>query len=407
LRRSPWCLVETHEPRDKRLTTDHPEGPMELCPLANVQDRIKIGSPLPFSIHDQGSKLLLAKNQIVSDERQLEALMDSGAFVNVDELRGARAEIYEAAPELLPSLWRKLGDQLSRVLLGMPSADAPEALDDAARYLAALTERAPDLAIFLLVRPDHSEHTRYGVVRSLHAAAAAYLIALRLAWTPERCLTLVKAAFTMNLGMLDVQERLSNQARLPNPAQRQAIQTHPITSLASLRDSGVTDPEWLQTVAQHHEKPGGGGYPAGVAQVGEMANALRTVDVYTAKLAGRSGRDCLPPGRAARDLLVDERGNPFALALVTEFGIHPPGSLVRLHGGEVAVVVQRTADSTSPQVAVLTGRRGELLAEPVQREAAGREYGIAGSADPKGLKVRISPERLYAKAVPGAPARAG
>ena len=371
---------------------------MELCPLAKVQHRIKFGSPLPFSIHDAASNLLLAKDQVVSDESQLEALVEGGACVDVEELGGVHAEIHAAPPELLPSLWRKLADTLSHVLASMPSPGAPEALDETARYLAALTERAPDLAIFLLVRPDPAEHTRYGVVRSLHAAAAAYLIALRLGWTPERRLTLVKAAFTMNLGMLDMQERLSNQARLPNPLQRQTIHTHPTISLATLKESGVTDPEWLQAVAQHHEKPGGGGYPAGVVEVGEMASALRTVDVYTAKLAGRSGRDSLPPPRAARDLLVLERGNPFALALITEFGIHPPGSLVRLYGGEVAVVVQRTADTSAPQVAVLTGRRGEPLADPVQREASGRDYGIAGPAEPKDLRVRISPERLYAKA---------
>jgi hypothetical protein len=370
---------------------------MELCPLAKVQHRIKFGSPLPFSIHDASSMLLLAKDQVVSDERELEALVERGACVNVDELRGVHAEIYGAPPELLPSLWRKLADMVSRILSAMPSPTAPEALDDAARYLAALTERAPDLAIFLLVRPDQSEHTRYGVVRSVHAAAAAYLIALRLGWTQERCLTLVKAALTMNLGMLDLQERLSNQARLPNPIQRQTIQTHPTTSMATLQQSGVTDPEWLQAVAQHHEKPGGGGYPAGMTEVTAMASALRTVDVYTAKLAGRSGRDSLPPPRAARDLLVLERGNPFALALITEFGSHPPGSLVRLYGGEVAVVVQRTADTSAPQVAVLTSRLGEPLVDPLQREASGRDYGIAGPAEPRNLRVRISPERLYAK----------
>jgi hypothetical protein len=373
---------------------------MELCPLAKVQDRIKLGSPLPFSIHDAASKLLLAKDQVVSDERQLEALVEGGAFVNVDELRGVRAEIYAAPPERLPALWSKCADMLSDVLTGMPSPTAPQALDEAARYLAALTDRAPDLAIFLLVRPDHAAHTRYGVVRSMQAAAAAYLVALRLGWPTERCLTLVKAAFTMNLGMLDLQERMSNQARLPDPHQRTTLMTHPTISLARLKESGVTDDEWLQAVAQHHERPGGGGYPAGTAEVVEMANALRTVDVYTAKLAGRSGRDSLPPPRAARDLLVVERGNPFALALITEFGVHPPGSLVRLNGGEVAVVVRRTADSAAPQVAVLTGRRGEPLADPVLREAGGRDHGIAGPAEAKGLRVRVSAERLYAKAAP-------
>jgi hypothetical protein len=313
------------------------------------------------------------------------------------ELRpNAHADIDAAPLERLPALWRALADTLSHVLQSMPAPGASEALDECARTLAALAERAPDLAIFLLVRPDDAEQTRYGVVRSLHAAAAAYLLTLRLDWPAERRLTLVKAAFTMNLGMLDLQERLSNQARLPDPNQRQTMMTHPAISLARLKESGITDEEWLQAVAQHHEKPGGGGYPAGSIEVSEMANALRTVDIYTAKLAGRSGRDSLPPPRAARDLLVLERGNPFALALITEFGIHPPGSLVRLGSGEVAVVVQRTADSAAPQVAVLTGRRGEPLVDPVRREASGRDNAIAGPAETRGLRVRISPERLYA-----------
>jgi len=366
---------------------------MELCPLTQLQHRIRLGSPLPFAIRDASSRLLLAKNQVVSDEDELSALVERGACVDVDELRG---EIAATPPGQLPALWRRLAETLARVLAHMPAPDAPAALADAASELAALTERAPDVAIFLLVRPDESDRAPYGVVRSLHAAAAAYLIALRLGWPRERCLTLVKAAFTMNLGMLDLQERMANLARLPNPQQRQAVQAHPTTSLATLRASGVTDAEWLQAVEQHHERPGGGGYPAGVVEVGEMANALRTVDVYTAKLAGRSGRDSLPPPRAARDLLVVERGNPFALALITEFGVHPPGSLVRLFSGEVAVVVRRTADTNAPQVAVLAGRRGEPLDEPVLLEASGRDRGIAGPAEARGLRARISAERLYA-----------
>ena len=200
----------------------------------------------------------------------------------------------------------------------------------------------------------------------------------------------------MNLGMLDLQERLSNQARLPSPQQRHAIHVHPTTSVATLQASGVTDPAWLRAVAEHHEKPGGSGFPAGLVVVDEMASALRTVDLYTAKLAGRSGRDALPPPRAARDLLVEERGNPFALALITEFGVHPPGSLVRLHGGEVAVVVRRTADSDAPLVAVLLGRRGEPLDQPLLVEASGRDRGIAGSAQENAMRgARVSAERLY------------
>jgi hypothetical protein len=311
------------------------------------------------------------------------------------EPAGTHPEIDAAAPEALPALWRQLADRLAGVLGSMPSHEAPEALDDVARTLAALVARAPDLAVFLLVRPDYDARVRVGVVRSLQAATAALLVGRHAGWPVERRLTFAKAALTMNLGMLELQERLSNQARLPDPTQRRAIHAHPLTSVQMLKDSGIADEEWLQAVGQHHEQPNGGGYPTATTRVSEMANALRVIDVYTAKLAGRSGRDALPPERALRDLMVVERGNPFAVALGAEFGRHPPGSLVRLHSGEIGAVVRRGAEA--PRVAVLLGRRGEPLAEPVMREAGGREHGIAGDVEPRSLRAQIIPERLFAK----------
>jgi len=370
---------------------------MELCPLAKVQHKISLGQPLPFSIRDGSSKLLLAKNQVVADDEQLEALLERGAFVSLDELRGARAEIYNAPPADLPTLWRKLADGVSRVLTSMPSPSAPQALDDAARYLGALTDRAPDIALYLMVRPDYNEHTRHSVMRSLQAATAGWLLAGRLGWPTERALSLVKAAFTMNLGMLDLHERLSHQTKPLSTAQRHGLLAHPMTSVKTLQDSGVDDAEWLEAVALHHEKPAGGGYPGGQPNRSEMAQALRLVDIFTAKLAARSTRPGLPAGRAIRELLTSEPPSALALALLKEVGPWPPGSLVSLQSGDTAVVVQRGADAQSPRVAVLANRQGEPLRDPVQRDALGKDHAIAGPADPARLRTRPMPERLFAK----------
>ncbi len=368
---------------------------MELCPLSQLQHRIRFGCPLPFSIRDRASRLILAKNAVVADEGQLEALIDRGAVVDLDELRGARAEVDAAAPEGMPALWRKLGDQLSRVLAGMPSPQAPDALDEVARYLGALVDRSPDVALFGLVRPEFSEHTRYGALRSLHAATAGTLVAQRLGWAAGRRETLVKTAFTMNLGMMALQERLSTQVKPPSPAQRASIQAHPVTSAATLRDSGVTDPEWLAAVTQHHERPGGRGYPAGTGDIHEMAQLLRIVDEYTAKLAARATRSVLAPAAAAQALAAQEPGNPFARALVDVLGPWPPGALVRLEDGALGVVLQRGADPARPRVGVLTTADGTPLAEPVVREAGEPAGHVTGAAPARGLRLRIQADRLF------------
>ncbi|MEP6505816.1 MAG: hypothetical protein ABJD97_20955, partial [Betaproteobacteria bacterium] len=68
--------------------------------------------------------------------------------------------------EPLPMLWRALAQRLSAVLLALPAPDAARSLDAAARRLATLVERDPDLAIFQLVRSEQAQATPYGVVRS-------------------------------------------------------------------------------------------------------------------------------------------------------------------------------------------------------------------------------------------------
>jgi hypothetical protein len=402
---------------------------MALSTQERVPHRAKFGAPPSFALQRPVPSFLLAPTPAATDEAPVAA---AGPLPAAAELPAATAEqpvataeltspaaeasaetapssdaaapaaaagthpeIDAAAPEALPALWRQLADRLASILGSMPSPAAPEALDDVARTLAALVGRAPDLAVFLLVRPDYDARVRVGVVRGLQAATAALHVGRHAGWSAERRLTFAKAALTMNLGMLELQERLSNQARLPDPTQRRAIHAHPLTSVQMLKDSGIADEEWLLAVGQHHEQPNGGGYPTATTQVAEMANALRVIDVYTAKLAGRSGRDALSPERALRDLMVVERGNPFAVALGAEFGRHPPGSLVRLHSGEIGAVVRRGAEA--PRVAVLQGRRGEPLAEPVVREAAGREHGIAGDVEPRSLRAQVNPERLFAK----------
>ena len=106
---------------------------MELCPLTQLQHRIRLGSPLPFAIRDASSRLLLAKNQVVSDAGELSALVERGACVDVDELRG---EIAATPPGQLPALWLRLAETLAHVLARMPAPDAPAALADAANELA-------------------------------------------------------------------------------------------------------------------------------------------------------------------------------------------------------------------------------------------------------------------------------
>lgn len=369
---------------------------MQFAELSAVKNRIALGAPVPFNIRNADRTLLLARGQVIGTQAQLDALLERGALVDIEEARTARYEVEAATAEELPQQWEQCMKRVGRTLGASVHAAFAAALDQVARPVLALIERDPDLAIFQVVRQEAAGHAQYGVMHSLHTAIASHLVARRLQWDATRVRTVFKAALTMNLSMLELQGRLALQLGPPTAAQRQAIHEHPLRSAEMLHAWGIDDEEWLEAVAQHHEIAGGSGYPRQLREVGDMAGLLRRADAYTAKLSARATRCALPAHRAGRDLFMQDQGHPMAAAIVKEFGVYPPGSFVRLHSGEMGVVVRRGPHANTPLVATLTNRQGEPLITPQRRNTAEPQHAIAAAIDEQQVKVRLSTAKLAA-----------
>lgn len=369
---------------------------MRLCPLAKVMHLLKVGQPLPFGIRDAGGRLLLARGIVVGEPAQFEAMLERGAFVDLDDLQGPRADILKAPPERLPQLWRAYIERVGVLLHQPPTAAWLEGVKEQSRTLLTLVDRSPDLAIFLLVRRDAPERCHYGVQHAVHAAVCAVLVGQRLEWPEPRVLSLVRAALTMNLSIVDLQGRLAVQPQPPTALQRTQIRQHPEQSVAMLVSAGVNDAAWLDAVLQHHEAPGGTGYPQGLHQVDELGEALRVCDVYTAKFAPRASRRAMAGNQAARSLFTAYPQSPVTAAVVKEFGLYPPGSVVQLQSGELAVVVRRGASANTPQVDVLVGRNGEPTLAPVRKDTSHKGCGIAQMVGDERMPVRVAPEVHFA-----------
>ncbi len=366
----------------------------QFCPLSTVRQRISLGAPLPFNVRSADHTLLLAGGQVIETEEQLAALFARGALVDTDELRRPVAQVQEAPIEELPSLWKLSLDRIGTVLKASVQRDFANALDEAARPVLALIDREPDLAIFQIVRQALPSHAQYGVIHSMHAAIASQLAAARLGWDRTSMQRLFKAALTMNLAMLELQGRLATQVTPLTPAQREAVRTHPMRSVQMLQEAGVTDEDWLEAVQNHHEAPGGGGYPRGLGEVSEIAQLLRRADIYTAKLSPRATRGAMPANAAARAMFVSDAGHPMTAALVKEFGVYPPGCYVRLNSGETGVVIKRGETANTPIVASLTDRRGDPMLQPLRRNTAAPDHAIVGIVDERSLRVRVCSEQL-------------
>ncbi|MDR7268545.1 HD-GYP domain-containing protein (c-di-GMP phosphodiesterase class II) [Pelomonas saccharophila] len=370
---------------------------MKLVPIQQVAGHIKAGAPLPFGVRDAEGKLLLAKGQPVPNEQMREALLNRGVFVDMEELRdpSRRGSDEGTGGEDFFARWEALQTRLSVLLRAPQEPLFLPRVKECAALLIAWAERFPDQLLFVVIQHDHSRHEVYGLAHLLHTAAVAALLARRLAWAPERQKSLVGAALTMNLSIIDLQGRLASRGGKLAPPQRAAIDRHPDEAVAWLRNAGLEDAEWLAAVAQHHEQPGGGGYPQGLTEPDETAQLLRLVDIFLAKLASRGGRAGLPAPQAAKSLYTGSNGHPFAALLVKEVGMFPPGTLVKLASGETAVAVRRGTSGNTPIVSAVMNRHGDALGSPVRRDTAVAEYAITGLVAAQVLRVKLSPHQLY------------
>jgi HD-GYP domain-containing protein (c-di-GMP phosphodiesterase class II) len=379
-----------------RHGTEPKKHTMPFAELSAVKHRLLIGKPLPFNVRDADQTLLLARGHVVQSQEQLDALFLRGAQVDIVELQTPRDEILQAPRALLPELWSQAMVRLGSALR---EADAPsfrEALTDAADPVQSLVERDPDLAIFQVLRQDAGANIEYGAQRSLQTAITSLLVALRMGWEPVDAERAFKVALTMNLSMLDLQGQLSRQDTVPSLEQRTQLQTHPMRSVRLLETAGIRDEDWLRAVLQHHEFEDGSGYPSGTTTVGQLASLVRRSDIYTSKLASRSGRDAMAADMAGRQMFMQDPGHPMTAALVKEFGIYPPGCHVRLASGELAVVVARGEVITAPIVACLTNARGMPLVEPVRRETTDKAHAVVGVVGERSVTARPPLDRLMA-----------
>jgi putative nucleotidyltransferase with HDIG domain len=167
-------------------------------------------------------------------------------------------------------------------------------------------------------------------------------------------------------------EILNKPAKLTEP-EFEIMKRHTVDGAEILRRTPEM-PILAPVVAfEHHLRLDGSGYPAGVKRTAlNLGTQLCSIaDVYDAMRSQRAYQQAFPTDRILAVLKKDD-GLHFDSHLVRRFsqllGIYPPGNLVRLNTGEMAVVVKVHApDPYRPRVRVIADTAGTRLEVPIDR----------------------------------------
>lgn len=370
------------------------------------REKVVLGLPLPWSVRDENGVLLLSKGHVVDSDQHLDALLLRGAFVDVEEVkatvRQAPVQPQTKSQVSLFTSWDQTAENLRKLMLTIDSdPEFVQKLTQFAQNIVTLMDANVDIGIYRCVRQENAKNYYYGYNHSVHTALLCVLMARRLQWPASKMMSLVYAALTMNISILDLQGQMAGQASPVQDRQRRAINQHPEQAVELLKRIGVADSDWLTAILQHHERPDGSGYPRGITDISDIAVALRVTDVFMAKISPRALRAPLPIQDAARQLYREDSGGAISTAIIKEFGIYPPGDFVKLASGELGLAVQRTDNVKAPIVAVITDTAGRPIPSTVRRDTREPGLAIVANVSDQAMLKRLPPERLYGFAMPG------
>ncbi len=299
--------------------------------------------------------------------------------------------------EDLRGLWTDLETALALLLvapLQVPHFAAQ--LHRLDRWLQDLVAQDSDAALYLMFQLAADSSVGYSASHALVAATLCHVLAQELALPANERQALVCAAFTMNIAMTQLQDRLALQREQPSSAQQAQILRHPQESQALLLRLFVTNPLWLETVANHHAHAKTTAPLAQLSPPERLARILASIDRYAAMLSPRKSRS----GRSATDSVRAIVGSDLAgqdevgYALVRSVGLCPPGTLVRLDNGDTAVVLRRSSQPHHPLVARVLNAAGRPYATPALHDTARSGPRIQAALAHSALAQHIAPRTL-------------
>jgi len=373
---------------------------------------LAIGQTLAFDCYDAQENFLLRRGQVISSEKQIEFLIARGFFKNLPAgvKRPSTPPANEAPKEKTPfgileyckdqvrALFNKIRidrgarqpgvnnfDTLKksyretiRNIDGNKTADFQGQILNVCKGIQDMCRDDQDAAIGSV----HLDPLcRYTTVQPLHKAILSEILASRLGVSQQERLSILAAALTANISILDLQELLHTQAAPLSESQQKMIKLHPLPSIEMLLELGVSDDMWIQTILHHHERFDGSGYHCGLkgSAISQGAQILSLADTYSAMLKPHAHRNAARAKEILQKMFMN-RGAVFAeelvQAFIKELGIYPPGSMVKLQNGELAIVTRRSPSPSAPKVKSILNALGMPMTTSVSRDTTMGPFAI-------------------------------
>lgn len=202
-------------------------------------------------------------------------------------------------------------------------------------------------------------HDEYTYAHCVNTSILAIALGASLDLDKPQIAMLGMSAIMHDIGKMLIPPEIINKTDNYSEEEYEIIKRHPIDGALILSDiQGIT--KMAMITAYEHHQHGADGYPQTEKRNRQhpFSQIMSIVDAYDVLNAGRVYYNL--PGSPDQVIaaLTDRRGSSFSEILLKAFinmiGVFPIGTLLKLSGGEVGLVVKQSSDLMRPHVLLLT-----------------------------------------------------
>lgn len=267
-------------------------------------------------------------------------------------------------------------------------------------------ERNPDALMWLTkLKQSHNDAYNHAMNVSVTMMALGNFMYL----PKKQVKDLGMAGLLQDIGKARIDEKLLYKTEKISAEDYEIFKSHITHSMDILAQTKSIPKSILQTVAQHHERIDGSGYPnqlsgKQISLTGQMAGLI---DTYCALTTDRAYAKGVFSQQALEEIhqLRDKKFSGVLIDQIVQFlGMYPVTTLVELNTGEVGVVIeQNSVRRLLPRVLVLLNADKTKNPHPTTlnlinspKTPSGEDYAIVRSLPPNSYN--LSPASYYAPA---------
>ncbi len=258
-----------------------------------------------------------------------------------------------------------------RGVAGALDTDEPIDLSGASWAVEQLVEQTisqPAASLLLSTMKSHDEYTFF---HSVNVCILSIALGRMSGLAGDQLKVLAIGALLHDIGKIRVDSSILQFPGRLDHEQWNQIKLHPQEGAASIMAAAAPGQEIAATVAfEHHARFDGSGYPSVTRREHDLhffSRLVATTDTYDAITTRRSYRRAETPNQALGVLLKGSGtfyDPDFVRAFIELVGIYPPGSLLLLDGGEIAMVTATLEAGDLPELVLVKTAEGTILDDP-------------------------------------------